>query len=210
MPVWNARGVIEPTSAVAGATNRSPYRVKLIDVVEALATSAARIEILKGLLRYRHALASIGLVSGFQWLDGSFLEHVELLERRDPRDIDVVTFYELPVGDTQLSLRAKAPHLFPGSAAGQEALKKAYLVDGYFQLLSARPANLVERTTYWYSMWAHRRDLTWKGFVEVDLSPTEDTAAVDRLDELSLQLASAPVAKATGAQNVGPATGVAP
>lgn len=32
---------------------------------------------LDGLLRKRAALHAAGLIQGFQWLDGSFLEHVE-------------------------------------------------------------------------------------------------------------------------------------
>jgi hypothetical protein len=31
---------------------------------------------------------------------------------------------------------------------------------------------------YWYSMWSHRRDGMWKGFVQIDLSPSEDTPAL--------------------------------
>ncbi len=59
-------------------------------------TSSARCKILEGLLDYRQAMHRIGLVSGFQWLDGSFLEDVETIEKREPRDIDVVTFFHTP------------------------------------------------------------------------------------------------------------------
>ncbi|MDA1231040.1 MAG: hypothetical protein O2856_09720 [Planctomycetota bacterium] len=32
-------------------------------------------------------------MTGFQWLDGSFLEDIELGDGRPPRDLDVVTVY---------------------------------------------------------------------------------------------------------------------
>ncbi|WP_414651656.1 DUF6932 family protein [Hafnia paralvei] len=34
----------------------------------------------------------MGLAEGFQWVDGSFTENIELIERRTPNDVDVVTF----------------------------------------------------------------------------------------------------------------------
>ncbi|WP_407681941.1 hypothetical protein [Pseudomonas hamedanensis] len=37
--------------------------------------------------------------------------------------------------------------------------------------------SLVAMTTYWYSMWSHRRTGQWKGFLRVDLSPVQDEAA---------------------------------
>ena len=44
-----------------------------------------------GFLDFRALLHSLGINTGFQWLDGSFMENVELLEQRAPKDIDVVT-----------------------------------------------------------------------------------------------------------------------
>src|SRR5690606_3212200 len=76
--------------------DRSPYQVSLVDLVLRFGTSPKRREILDGLLRFREQLHNLGLVTGFQWLDGSFLEEVELLEQRPPHDIDVVTFVEPP------------------------------------------------------------------------------------------------------------------
>jgi hypothetical protein len=61
------------------------------DVVLRFGNSPERIAILDGLLSYRLALTTAGMVDGFQWLDGSFTEDVETLQRRSPNDIDVVT-----------------------------------------------------------------------------------------------------------------------
>ena len=60
-------------------------------------------------------------------LDGSFLEHVEMLEDRSPRDIDVVTFYVLPPGQNLSSFLLKNPTLFQ-----QPTVKTTYHVDGYW------------------------------------------------------------------------------
>lgn len=34
----------------------------------------------------------------------------------------------------------------------------------------------VKVIAYWYSLWSHRRDDSWKGFVQVDLDPEQDAA----------------------------------
>ena len=105
IPPWTSRGVlpsIDPGDPTGG--DRSPYPASLLDVVMRFSTSPERRTILQGLLDYRAALHRMGLVSGFQWLDGSFLENIELLESRSPRDIDVVTFL-----DTAASLTPAPP-----------------------------------------------------------------------------------------------------
>jgi len=199
VPAWNALGVIDPIDLLSPTTShRSPYRVSLLEFVDAFGTSSSRVAILKGLLAYRAELRSVGIAVGFQWLDGSFLENVELIERREPGDIDVVTFYEMPPGKTQMSLRLENPALFPQNGAELAALKRRYHADAYLQALSARPAQLVAKTAYWYSMWSHRRDLSWKGFVEVDLDGTDDQVVQTRLDELSANLAAGGVQAAGG------------
>lgn len=93
IPEWNTLGLLPPTDpADPTSAERSPYPVALLDVILRFAISPERCKVLKGFLDYRAALHGMGLVSGFQWLDGSFTEQVETLERRPPKDIDVVTF----------------------------------------------------------------------------------------------------------------------
>src|SRR5437870_989332 len=79
-------------------TQLSPYPVGSEEVCQKLATSDDRREILRGWLRFRQTIRALGVQEGFQWLDGSFLEDVELAEGRAPRDLDVITFYRTPVG----------------------------------------------------------------------------------------------------------------
>lgn len=175
MPDWDSMGVLPPIrpGMLGSSPDRSPYRVSLTGFVDRFATSPERKAILDGLLRFREKLHELGLVSGFQWLDGSFLEQIEVLESRSPRDMDVVTFFDMPAGENQLTLVQKAAQLFD-----LKHLKATYTVDGYFSELGhPLDALQVQNISYWYSMWSHRRDGLWKGFVQVDLDPSGDADA---------------------------------
>jgi hypothetical protein len=182
IPDWNANGIIPPLSA-AGPTSaeRSPYTVSLCDLILRYATSQKRVQILNGFLKYRSRLHAAGLIVGFQWLDGSFHENVEVIEARDPNDIDVVTFYDLPVGFNQLQAALLFPDVFPRTAAERLALKATLFVDAFIVSLGLPRPVLVQRSSYWYSMWSHRRDATWKGYLQIDLDPAEDPLAALQL-----------------------------
>lgn len=182
IPAWTMAGVLPPIRPgnPGSSVERSPYCVPIMEVVEQFASSPDRIAILKGLLDYRAALHKIGLVSGFQWLDGSFMEDIETQEARPPKDIDVVTYFNLPVGETQVTLFAKAGDLFRNGY-----VKATYLVDAYPHVLGgAVNAQHVRQISYWYSMWSHRRDGIWKGFVQVDLDPQGDSDARNVLSSI--------------------------
>lgn len=177
IPNWNSLGLLPPVDPASPATGRtrSPYLVSLKDVVMRFATSAERNSVLIGLLRYRSALHALGVVSGFQWLDGSFMEDVETLEQRAPNDIDVVSFVHTPAG-------------FPDPAAlrvlDHDAAKANFKVDAYFEELDRLPPDqLTAASAYWYSLWAHRRNHVWKGFLQVDLAPGEDADALAWLNQ---------------------------
>jgi len=172
IPAWNALGLLPPIDADSPVnSHRSPYSVSLKDVVMRFDTSAERRAILHGFLDYRQTLHQLGIQSGFQWLNGSFMEDVETLEKRPPRDIDVVTFLHTPekfeVSDTNLVI------LNPGFA------KSKYKVDAYLvELDEISSHDLVSQSAYWYSVWSHRRNQAWKGFLQIDLNPIEDAEAL--------------------------------
>lgn len=172
IPAWSSAGVLPPIrpSAPGNSPDRSPYAVELAAMVDRFSTSPERMAILDGLLRFRADLHEAGITSGFQWLDGSFLEQVEALEGRAPRDMDVVTFLDLPPGQDQRSLVQHYGMLFD-----QKHVKTTYDMDAYFVVLG-QPLDMgsVRRVSYWYSLWSHRRDGLWKGFVQIDLDPSQD------------------------------------
>jgi hypothetical protein len=184
IPSWNAAGLMPPVQDVQSVgENRSPYAVDLCEVVEQFSSSAARIVILEGLLNYRAALHGAGLVDGFQWLDGSFMENVELLQQRPPNDLDLVTFFYLPANTNETQLASVAASLFDN-----DFTKKSYKIDAYAAVLGeAADPSLVKQVAYWYSIWSHNRAGQWKGFLQIPLSPDSDAAARQLLDRIKLQ-----------------------
>jgi len=135
IPAWNTLGLLppilpreEPISA-----RRAPYEATIAEVVQRFSTSPERRIILEGLLRFRRALFETGLERGFQWLNGSFFENIEALENRAPRDIDVVTFFDLR-GVNQRYLIEHHADLF-----NVEKVREAYQVDGYCFSIAQSP-----------------------------------------------------------------------
>jgi len=179
IPSWTSQGILPPVDpSNPTSTARSPYVICMSDLVSRFSTSQDRLSILKGFFSFRSALHGIGLIKGFQWLDGSFLENIELIKARSPRDIDVVTFYFPPDNQTQNELLNNNPQFFD-----HDYLKDNYHVDAYYvDLSSKRPENLISKSAYWYGVWSHqRKTLLWKGYLQVDLSPTDDHIALDNL-----------------------------
>ena len=87
-----------------------------------------------------------------------------------PKDIDVVSFVHTPLGF--------APTPQQLEVLDHDQAKATFLVDCYFVEINLLPPdNLIKQSTYWYSMWSHRRNQEWKGYLEIDLSPAEDSVA---------------------------------
>jgi len=181
IPEWTKEGVLPPTGQDPLSMDRSPYQVSLLDVVGRFATNTKRREILEGFLRYRAVLHEAGLVAGFQWIDGSFAEHVESLQQRVPEDIDVVTFYRRPTGVLPPALLERLVRLFSRDTETREHILAEFKVDGYPVDLALPAPVLVEKATYWYGLWSHRRDRSWKGYLELSLAPEEDGEAMKLL-----------------------------
>ena len=182
IPNWDNTGLLParnrnfPTSS-----DRSPYVVSLLDIVSYFGNTESRRELLKGLLDFRAELHNAGLVRGFQWIDGSFVENVEEREDRHPEDIDLVTFFYIPDQHTQQSLLDEFAALFD-----HEEVKVNYTVDSYFVPLNlVSPETIVSRSIYWYSLWSHNREDYWKGYLQVDLSGLDDSEARTELERLS-------------------------
>lgn len=177
IPKWNSQGVLPPTLSDTGS-HRSPYTVSSLQLVDRFATTKERCDILSGLFQYRKALHNAGIVSGFQWLNGSFMEQVEVLEGRAPNDIDVVNFLDLQNID-QTQLTQEQLELFNN----EQALLN-YKVDSFLvEIGQAFDEQLAHRVAYWYSMWSHRRNGLWKGFLQVNLDAASDNQAEELLKQ---------------------------
>lgn len=162
----------------------SPYTTSMVEIVERFATSMVRVAILRGLLSYRGALLRAGVVDGYQWLDGSFVEDIETSSRRDPNDIDIVTFASSPadLADRKDWLRANEGLLDP------RRTKEGFLCDAYFVDFRNRSELLVDDTRYWFGLFSHQRESNlWKGMLKVAML-SDDAAAEVLLDAVAREL----------------------
>ena len=171
---WNASGLLPPyLGHPASSARRSPYAVSITDMVSRFGNTPVRRQILSGFLDFRSALHQAGLVQGFQWVDGSFVTDITKIEGREPRDIDVVTFFHLPTGYTQDALRRAYSDLFDRARN-----KSLYATDALFLVLDNTNLHyLAQRFAYYNSLWSHTRQWEWKGYLELDLSGNQDTQA---------------------------------
>lgn len=150
----------------------SPYGCSMAELCDRFATTEERKAILKGYLSLRTELLTVG-IQGFQWLAGSFLDEIEILESRPPNDIDVVTFVARPFDPDELKKILDAnPKL-----VNNKDTKAAYSVDHFLLPLSTRPDLLVSMSRYWYGLFSHRRDRTWKGILLAPLHDQSDNNA---------------------------------
>lgn len=184
IPQWNMHGVLPPILGVGDDAVRSPYRVSLPDVIHRFGNYPDRTLILEGFLRFRARLHAIGLVEGYQWLDGSFVEDTELLLNRQPGDIDVVTFYKEPSGSTQAGLLAEDPDILGFDPETAKARKESFKVDSYMFSLLGDPTYLHEQTCLWHDTWSQRRNNVRKGYVSIDLDPKDDDEAKALVQDL--------------------------
>lgn len=176
LPAFNVSGVLPPYIGDSPTVNAamSPYWTTMSAVVRRFATSSERMEILIGLLDYRAALRSIGLTDGFQWIDGSFVEHIENTRNRPPADIDVVTFASRPnvQPDEWKTLVMGNIALFDPAQA-----KQKFRCDAYFVDLGKNPVTIVNDTRYWFGLFSHQRDTSlWKGMLALPLTSDDELA----------------------------------
>ena len=174
IPDFTVSGVLPPylgqTPTVSAVM--SPYSASLVEIANKMCTSNERKAIMRGLLEYRQQLATVGLQTGFQWLSGSFMEDIETLESRPPKDIDLVTFVHRPAAvraDTDdWQAFVNQPLLNPKQA------KAAFRCDCHFVDLDVDPTSIVSQTRYWFGLFSHRRDGLWKGMLQVPLVVSAD------------------------------------
>jgi hypothetical protein len=174
IPDFTISGVLPPYlgPTATDPAAMSPYETTLTRIANKLCASDERKAIFRGLLQYRQALSGLGLVTGFQWLSGSFMEDIEAAESRSPRDIDVVTIVHRPAGlddSATQALIATNPNIFVPAQA-----KATYHCDAYFIDLDILPEAIVNQTRYWFGLFAHRRTGIWKGLLQLPLAVTQD------------------------------------
>ncbi|MGB5864418.1 MAG: hypothetical protein WBG95_08955 [Sulfitobacter sp.] len=174
IPPFSASGVLPPyiDASPTIPAKRSPYATDMFQLVERFCTSAHRATLLLGLNAYRKHLSEGGFVSGYQWIDGSFVENVEDTRGRPPSDIDVVTLFNRPIkyqvsgdlwdSDYQVTLHR--------NFFATQHMKPRYSCDTYSIDLDADQASLVDHTMYWGGLFTDVKGSTEKkGIVRIPL-----------------------------------------
>lgn len=163
IPDFNHEGMLPPMSpGDPTSPYRSPYHVSFYDLVCRFGTSDQRCDILRGFVHFRHNLFRNGF-SGFQWIDGSFMQN---LTGREPNDIDVVTFVEHNINEHLLKKIIIDDKLITHTGSKKRYCCDSYMVDISY---SIERQFIVEHTAYWYSLFSHTRDNIWKGMIQIDL-----------------------------------------
>lgn len=171
IPEFTANGLLPPFLGKANSPQgRSPYLSSVPELWGRFSYSDDRRRLLDGLVRYRSALHHLGFSDGMQIIDGSFLEDVETLQGRSPRDIDVVTFVKRPNGIKDDAKWIEFLEVNKDFFANEKA-KEEFFCDAYFVDLDAG-GSVVEQLFYWHGLFEHQRDsFAWKGAVALYLSP---------------------------------------
>ena len=181
IPPFDHNHVVPPH--LGNPTDRShlsPYPCTILELCHAFSTSKNRIAILKNFVSFRQQLTAYGVIHGFQWLDGSFLENIEITETRPPNDLDVVTFYGgLSISD-QTTIRSSFPEF-----SNPVLSKSKFQLDHYAVDFTFSPVVTVEQTRYWLQLFTHNRNGVWKGMLTIPLNtPVDDQHALDFLTSL--------------------------
>ena len=178
IPGFTIDGIIPPFTGMGPGDDpslMSPYEADALEVVLRLGTSEKRREILAKWLDHRTALREIGFETGFQWLDGSFLEE------KEPNDLDIVSFVNRPSNlDTEEELTSFwNSHL---ELLDRSHVKADFLLDAFFLDLSGSPEVLIALSRYYLQLFSHQREsYLWKGMIQVPLADANDSAAREQL-----------------------------
>jgi len=147
----------------------SPYRCSTVELCMRFSTSPQRIDILKGLLVFRDRMRGLGLKRGFQWLDGSFLENIEVSENRPPNDLDIITMY----WGYESAFLEYILENFP-EFADTRSSKKTYKLDHYNVDIGINPEFTVDNARYWSQLFSHNRSGVWKGMLRLEINTPDD------------------------------------
>lgn len=155
----------------------SPHRFTIENFIISFAYSPERLQLISGFLEYRKYLRSLGVIRGFHWIGGSFVEAIEKIGNRPPGDIDVVTFAIQNINDgNRNSLRNLSSKIHSDRAK----IKKYLFIDGYLGDLSPNFINYSEREfvygfIFWYEMYSYSKNTeTRKGFIEIPIETLDN------------------------------------
>ncbi|AZA57102.1 DUF6932 family protein [Chryseobacterium shandongense] len=158
----------------------SPFACTILEFCQKFSTSPQRIALLDRFLLFRSKMRDVGINNGFQWIDGSFLEHIEESQSRHPNDIDIVTFFSGFTIKDLYEIKPIFPEFFSSTLS-----KSMYTLDHYFVPIDHDPIFTVESTRYWIQLFTHKRNGIWKGMLKIEIGTlADDIDAINYLNSL--------------------------
>jgi Family of unknown function (DUF6932) len=160
----------------------SPYPCTILELCKKFSTSKERIYLLKGLLNFRQRMTELNIINGFQWIDGSFVENIEISEKRPPNDIDIITLFGgLSTDDFEL-IEKDFPEFY-----NSDLSKEMFGLDHYPFDYCFSPEICITYTSYWIQLFTHNRLGNWKGMLKLEINtPDVDREAKEFLNRLEL------------------------
>ena len=172
IPEFNKQGRLPPNDIDAHPL--IPYEVSCEDFVRCFATSKKRIDLMHVLFaELRQTLYKHHILSGYQWINGSFAE-----KKENPNDIDLVTWYKR---NSEQDEEILAELSDPGM----------WIPKGVHHFLECEENNDSLRwKLYWHDAWSHVRPdpetglQMRKGYLQIDLDPTSDAIVIRNLESM--------------------------
>lgn len=162
----------------------SPYTCSSLKLCKRFGTTENRINILKKLLLFRKKMHKENIRIGFQWLYGSFVENIEVSQKREPKDLDIITFYR---GFSESGIQ-ELKKTFPEYLSPKSSLKK-YNLDHSAFIMDISPEFTVELLMNSMQLCTHTRKGEWKGILRLEINtPEEDETALNYLENVKNQL----------------------
>ena len=144
----------------------------MAEIVGRFGISGERLALLRGLLSYRSALTQAGIIRGFQWIDGSFVEDCETIRQRAPRDVDIVTFAYRPTSLDWSRFSSQHADIFDPIQT-----KALFMCDAYYIDLQKPPHRIAQDASYFGGLFSHQRESKlWKGILALDLNSDDFVA----------------------------------
>lgn len=184
IPAFSTSGVLPPFvgDTPTDPAQMAPFVVAFSELAHRFGTTPQRWALLQGLADYRASLRASGILGGFQWIDGSFLEDAETVRGRPPADIDLVTFALLPPGMAARDFRDQHADLLDPRLTKPRFGCDAYFLD--LGLGARRPDLLVMQSRYWYGLFSHQRASgLWKGMLQIDLYSDDEAVLNPQPDQ---------------------------
>jgi hypothetical protein len=180
IPPFTISGVLPPYLGVgpgaSGSSGMSPYVVSMDELAHRFCTNSHRVDLLRGLIAFRKALKSLGIVQGVQWIDGSFCEDIEGTAGRSPNDIDLVTLFIRPAGLSDVAAWIAFVNANQ-TIFDRPHIRATYGCDAYYVDAGMPIGSILPQLTYWYGLFTHQRvSLLWKGLLQVPLVSDDDAA----------------------------------